>query len=70
MMIDYKQNIPLMKKSINKKDQNDILDSNTFLKSVVQNIKINEKTFPLDDFQQPPSAKEKSFTKPPSVKPT
>ena len=59
-----------MKKGINKKDQNDILDSNTFLKTVVPNIKINEKTFPLNDFQNTPSKKEKAQTKASSIKPT
>jgi hypothetical protein len=44
------QNIPLMKKGINKKSHLDTINSDTFLNTVLPNIKISKKSYPLNDF--------------------
>ena len=39
-----------MKKNFDKKNQNDSIDSNTFLNNVIPSIKVSQKSYPLDDF--------------------
>lgn len=54
-----------MKKGINKKGQADTIDSKSFLKCVLPNIKINENIFHSNDLLKHPS-KETPVSKKPS----
>ena len=45
-----------MKKNISKKSQLDSLDSNTFLNNVLPSIKVNQKSYPMDDFENTSSS--------------
>ena len=58
-----------MKKGTDKKRNPDFIDSKAFLKSVLPNIKINEKNYPLNDFHNNPSKETPEPQKPTSVKP-
>ena len=57
-----------MKKNTTKKKFQDTIDSNRFLNNVVPNIKINQKSYPLNEFQNPASKKGKPSKKSSSAK--
>jgi len=44
-----------MKQNINKKSQIDSIDSNTFLNNVLPSIKVNQKSYHLDEFGNTPT---------------
>ena len=52
-----------MKKNINKKSQIDSIDSNTFLNNVLPSIKVNQKSYHLDDFENTPSKEKPRLVK-------
>ena len=58
-----------MKKNTNKKNQPGSIDSNTFLNTVLPSIKINQKAYPLNDFDKTTS-KDDAPTKNPALKQT
>jgi hypothetical protein len=58
-----------MKKNIDKKSQIDSIDSNTFLNTVLPNIKVNQESYPLNDFGND-SSEEVPIKKPSSLKQT
>ena len=58
-----------MKKNISKKSQLNSIDSNTFLNNVLPSIKVNHKSYPLDNFGNT-SLKEIPKSKKSSIKQT
>jgi len=49
-----------MKKNINKKNQPESIDSNTFLNNVIPSIKVSQKAYQLDEFGKTDSKNESS----------